>query len=74
MSYRRAWVLLDAMNAMFAERVAETSHGGQRGGGAQLTPFGRQVIERYRGIEAAFWQTAAGDVAFFEQHLRQGAR
>jgi molybdate transport system regulatory protein len=74
MSYRRAWLLLDATNAMFAEPVAETSQGGQRGGGAQLTPFGRQVIERYQAIEKALRLATAGDVAFLEQHLRRGAR
>lgn len=72
MSYRRAWLLLDALNDMFAERVSDMSHGGTRGGGARLTPFGREVIGRYRAIEAALVHATGSDVAFLEQHLRSG--
>ena len=74
MSYQRAWLLLDALNAMFAEPVAETSHGGKRGGGARLTPVGRQVVERYHAIEGALREAAGDDLTFLEEHLRRGPR
>ena len=45
MSYRRAWLLVDTLNALFAEPVIATKHGGQGGGGAELTEFGRRVID-----------------------------
>ena len=32
MSYRRAWLLVEEMNAMFEPAVVETAHGGARGG------------------------------------------
>lgn len=51
MSYRRAWLLVDAMNRAFREPLVGTSAGGQRGGGAALTPTGRDVLQRYRQIE-----------------------
>ena len=51
MSYRRAWQLLDDLNHSFAERVATASTGGAGGGGAELTPFGRQLIQVYRDVE-----------------------
>jgi molybdate transport repressor ModE-like protein len=37
MSYRRAWLLVDELNQLFAEPVVSAHHGGARGGGAALT-------------------------------------
>jgi molybdate transport repressor ModE-like protein len=52
MSYRRAWLLLDELNRPFHERLATTADGcGSHGGGVQLTPFGRDLIEAFRGVE-----------------------
>jgi molybdate transport system regulatory protein len=53
LSYRRAWNLLDDLNHAFAEPVVATATGGARGGGAQLTPFGHDLILRYRKVEHA---------------------
>ena len=52
MSYRRAWLLVDDMNNCFREPVAAAHAGGSHGGGAALTPFGRNLIDQYRAIEA----------------------
>src|SRR5215471_3960534 len=52
MSYRRAWLLVDDMNQCFREAVIAAQPGGVHGGGATLTPFGQQLVERYRAIEA----------------------
>src|SRR5258708_20518507 len=51
MSYRRAWLLVDDMNNCFRDPVIAAQPGGARGGGATLTPFGQQLIQRYRAIE-----------------------
>ncbi len=51
MSYRRAWLLLDELNHMFRQPVATATHGGQSGGGAKLTKFGKQLVEGYRKME-----------------------
>lgn len=48
MSYRRAWLLLDALNRSFTEPAAIASVGGQGGGGARLTAFGSELVKRYR--------------------------
>ena len=53
MSYKRAWMLVEALNAMFREPLVESARGGARGGGASLTETGQQVLALYRGIEAA---------------------
>ena len=59
MSYRRAWQLLDNLNHCFRERVAVTAKGGRRGGGASLTPFGRELIRTYREFDAEVQARAA---------------
>ena len=51
MSYRRAWLLVDALNAAFAEPLVAKQTGGSGGGGAALTRLGREVVQRYRRIE-----------------------
>ena len=51
MSYRRCWMLVDSLNRCFCEAVITTSTGGANGGGAAITPFGREIIRRYRDIE-----------------------
>jgi molybdate transport system regulatory protein len=51
MSYKRAWQLVDELNASFALPLVSTSKGGERGGGAELTDTGRAVLEAYRAIE-----------------------
>ena len=53
MSYRRAWLLLHSTNESFSQPVAELSVGGKDGGGAQLTEFGRRLVDDYRTFEAA---------------------
>ena len=52
MSYRRAWLLIDSMNAEFDTPVISATVGGSGGGGAQLTSFGRELIQAYRNLEA----------------------
>jgi molybdate transport system regulatory protein len=52
MSYRRAWLLVENINRSFREPAVSTQRGGTDGGGAALTPFGRDLIARYRAIES----------------------
>src|SRR5271154_4350298 len=63
MSYRRAWLLVDALNAFFDQPVIATKHGGQGGGGAELIAFGSRVVERYHAIEAKAPAAVAADLA-----------
>src|SRR5688500_7384595 len=50
-SYRRAWLLLDAMNRRWPGPLVITAVGGRRGGGARLTPRGRSVLSAYRDLQ-----------------------
>ncbi len=53
MSYKRAWLLVEEMNAMFAGPLVDAAKGGAGGGGATLTPLGRRLLSAYRALEAA---------------------
>ncbi len=61
MSYRRIWLLVDSLNADWRERVIETRVGGGKAGGAQLTSFGRKLLDAYRRVEARMMAVAEGD-------------
>src|SRR5271154_6444314 len=63
MSYKRAWLLLDSMNRAFTEPVITAAPGGSKGGGASLTAFGSELLERYRRIEKEAATLAREDVA-----------
>ncbi len=51
MSYRRAWLLIDALNKTFRTLVVQTREGGSGGGGASLTSFGANLVANYRAME-----------------------
>ncbi|MHB8285701.1 MAG: winged helix-turn-helix domain-containing protein [Caulobacteraceae bacterium] len=69
MSYRRAWLLVDALNQMFAAPVVTTRGGGAGGGGAALTPFGAEVVTAYRAMEDDAVSALAERVAMLESAL-----
>jgi molybdate transport system regulatory protein len=71
MSYRRAWLLVDDMNRCFRASVVATQPGGARGGGAELTPFGLELIENYRAIEAQAMAAAMPRLQALENSLRR---
>lgn len=72
MSYRRAWLLVDALNRDFRERLVETAMGGSARGGAQLTPFGLEVRAQYRRIEAKTKRALAAELKAFGALARPG--
>lgn len=48
MSYRRAWLLVDAMNRCWAQPLVAA----RKGGGAEVTGCGTEVLEFYRAVQA----------------------
>jgi molybdate transport system regulatory protein len=73
MSYKRAWLLLDSINRAFTEPVVTAAPGGAGGGGAMLTPFGAELLERYRRICDQATATAADDIAALTRRARPDA-
>jgi molybdate transport system regulatory protein len=71
MSYRRAWLLVDTMNRCFETPVVTTEAGGVSGGGTRLTPAGKEVVRRYRRMEAKVEKACADDLAAVTPLLKQ---
>jgi len=69
MSYRRAWLLVDELNKLFAEPVVAAHHGGTKGGGASLTDQGRRVVALYREAEAKMRAAAEAEIDELESNL-----
>ena len=71
MSYRRAWQLVEALNSAYKQPVITTAIGGDRGGGARVTPFGRRIVADFRALEDKASRAIAGDLRRFSAHLRK---
>jgi molybdate transport system regulatory protein len=71
MSYRRAWLLVDAMNNDFIAPLVERSAGGRGGGGSGLTDLGHEALQRYRRIEAVAAAAAASEMQAFQDLLKE---
>jgi len=69
MSYRRAWQLVEALNRDFRQPVVTTAVGGTRGGGAQVTPFGRRVVAAFRAMEGKASSAIAADLRRFTRYI-----
>jgi molybdate transport system regulatory protein len=63
MSYRRTWLLVDTMNRCWEEPLVETATGGKQGGGARVTPLGRELLAAYRRLEKDIDAIGHGDTA-----------
>lgn len=73
MSYRRAWMLVDELNGMFAKPLVTAHHGGAQGGGAQLTEEGRRIIALYRDAESKMRRCASAEIGAIEGALAPAA-
>ena len=69
MSYKRAWSLVEEMNAAFRDPLVYSARGGPGGGGAQVTEAGLQVLAQYRAIEAQSLNAAQPHLAALQAML-----
>jgi molybdenum ABC transporter molybdate-binding protein len=60
MSYRRAWTMIQEINAAAGETLVVAAVGGKRGGGARLTDQGRLRVAVYEQVRQSLIETAAG--------------
>src|SRR5215472_8497054 len=62
MSYRRAWLLVQDIEATTGAPVVRAKTGGVGGGGVTLTELGRDVLGRYREIERKAASSVGADL------------
>lgn len=70
MSYKRAWALVEEMNAAFRAPLVLSVRGGAGGGGAALSEEGRAVLAAYREMLAAVEAAAEPGIARIAAELR----
>ena len=63
MSYKRAWMLVETMNAGCRAPLVAAARGGAAHGGASLTPLGAEVLAAYRALETKAAASAADELA-----------
>jgi molybdate transport system regulatory protein len=71
MAYRHAWELIDDMNQCFRSPVVTGTSGGRAGGGATLTPFGEEVVRRFRSMEKRARKAMARDVEALDREVAE---
>lgn len=63
MSYRHAWLMIQAVNEAADEPLVESAVGGVHGGGAKLSDRGRAALRMFRDFSANVRRHAAADLS-----------
>jgi molybdate transport system regulatory protein len=71
MSYRRAWKLIEELNAGFKRPLVTAQTGGKSGGGAALTALGKSVVAHYTAIETKTHKAATRHLAALQATVRR---
>lgn len=66
MSYKKAWEMIDHMNANAHRPYVIAQKGGQRGGGTELTKTGKEVVRRYEKIMSKINRVIEKEKAFLK--------
>jgi molybdate transport system regulatory protein len=74
MSYRRAWLLVETMNACFDTPLVSSAKGGKGGGGAAVTAEGQRLLAAFREMEREVLQLVERRLPGFEQGVRRPRR
>lgn len=54
LSYRKAWYSLNQMNKAAGTPLIVLKRGGRQGGIAQITPFGKEILGKFKKAEEEF--------------------
>jgi molybdate transport system regulatory protein len=73
MSYRRTWLLVDAMNRCWQVPLVATVPGNQKAG-AHLTALGEQILTQYRQLQSEAEREAQAGFATIADHLLPAPR
>ena len=55
-SYKKAWNLIDSVNKSAKQPVTINSIGGKGGGGAELTDYGKNLVNAFDDINKNCWE------------------
>ena len=69
MSYKRAWSLVDEMNAAFRSPLVDSARGGAKGGGATLSEDGEAVLAHYRALERKSREAGSEEISAIQALL-----
>lgn len=73
MSYSKAWSILRSSEAQLGFPLLERKTGGPHGGGAVVTPQGKEFLLRYRAFEREAQETLNTLlIRHFQPYLREG--
>ena len=53
-SYRKAWYSINHMNKAAEKPVIILKHGGKQGGIAEITDFGKEILDKFEKIKKEF--------------------
>ena len=63
MSYKRAWEMVHSMNTLADTPLVTTQTGGEKGGGAVITPEGEKHLAQYHALHERFQQFLISEAA-----------
>ena len=63
MSYKKAWDLVTSLNSLAAKPLVVTTAGGKRGGGAEVTAEGQQLIQEFFTLQVRFEEFLRAEAA-----------
>lgn len=63
-SYKKAWKLLEGLNASAPQPLVVKHTGGKNGGGTSVTPYGLKIIAFYEEINEKCW-------SFLDEELKR---
>jgi molybdate transport system regulatory protein len=66
MSYKKAWAMVDEMNAMAKTPFVITTKGGTKGGGTEVTAAGKKAIAAYQKISQKILAVVKSEKALLE--------
>lgn len=70
-SYRKCWLMVDAMNRCFAAPLVTAGVGGGRDRGARLTDAGHSALKAFRTLEGRIEAAVAPELAALDTMLRK---
>ena len=69
MAYRHAWILVREINRSLGKPAVATTRA--RGGGAELTPVGEEIVEVYRRIERLVYTSTRQELRAIARFMRR---